>query len=211
MRKLKKDSFWSMPRCIIVMLGCVVLVMVALILPRQLNMPATTETATQPTKHVVAQKEVVATPQAIRIAAIDIDQEIKAWSSNEPVNPEAWWDIVWWTAGGHPNAKAASAANLTTFLFGHSTNNLDRKVVFDDLDLLKAGDQIQLTTDLGEFDYQVVDSFIVKKDEFTSDPRVTKNEEGRLLLVSCWTESQYNTGIASQNIVVVAKLQSLLP
>ena len=148
------------------------------------------------------------TPERIVIDSLSIDQPIDPCDDNDIINPSSWWDIIWWTGGGCPSSTPQNSENLTTYLFGHASNNLSRKVVFDDLKLMEPGDAITIVTDIGDFNYKVEEVFILEKSAFLEDKRVTLNREGRLLLVSCWTKEKYNRRAAKHNIVVVANLES---
>lgn len=150
-------------------------------------------------------------PERIIIDSLSLDQPIDPCDDNDIINPNSWWAVVWWTGGGCPSSTPKNSENLTTYLFGHASNNLSRKVVFDDLKHMESGDNIRIITNVGSFTYAVEEVFVLEKSAFLEDERVTLNREGRLLLVSCWTKEKYNRRVAKHNIVVVANLESFTP
>lgn len=110
--------------------------------------------------------------------------------------------------GGRPGSTLDNTYNnqtkidFTTFLYGHSTNNKS-KVVFDDIDLLKNGDEIFVTTEFGQILYIVDEVFTIKKIDFMTDLRVIDDTPGRLLLISCW-RAWLGSETTTENVVVVA-------
>lgn len=132
------------------------------------------------------------------------------------VNPLKLNDIVWWSGGGKPGTDqsntdpTANKIDYTTFIYGHSTNNDSKKIIFDDIDLLSVGDEIFIDTEAGSFAYLVVDSFVVKKDDLVSNPTANQDEDGRLVLISCWSEKS-GTGSTNENVVVISNLTSFTP
>lgn len=155
-------------------------------------------------------------PIHIAIPAIEVDQDIVEYSdemvvtSDNSVHPVYSNDVAWWSGGGRPGttfdntSDDKSKIDFTTFLYGHSTNN-QVKIIFDDIDLLKSGDEIFITTEFGQTIYIVDEVFIVKKTDFTTDRRVVDDTPGRLLLISCW-RAWAGSETTTDNVVVVAKL-----
>lgn len=156
-------------------------------------------------------------PTHIVIPNIGVDADIleytneQVWENGGVVNPDYMDKVAWWSGGGTPGFIADEIVDnpeiidFTVFFYGHSSNNDDRKVVFDDLDLLRIGDQIFLSTESEEFIYSVEDVFIISKADFTSDSRVLMDSPGRLLLISCW-RSWSGAAPTTDNVVVIAEL-----
>lgn len=193
---LKKYSLGLFPK------GIMMLLILAIVVVCSEKVGASSEMKAEESQNCI--------PQRLVIESLGIDQEIEASDNNEVINPSSAWVVTWWTGGGCPSSTPESDENLTTFLFGHATNNLDQKIVFDDLDLIQAEDKIIVVTDIGSFEYIAEEVFVVDKADFSTDDRVTANQAGRLLLISCWTEDEYNQGSANFNVVVVANLKSFL-
>ena len=160
-------------------------------------------------------------PKNISIPKLNIDQKILEYTDQmveerNGVNPLKLNDIVWWSGGGKPGTDQsntdpnANKIDYTTFIYGHSTNNDSKKIIFDDIDLLSVGDEIFIDTEAGNFSYLVVDSFVVKKDDLVSNPTANQDEEGRLVLISCWSEKA-GTGSTNENVVVISNLTSFTP
>ena len=156
-------------------------------------------------------------PTHIDIPSIGVDANIFEYT-NEMVNetggtvdPEYMDDVAWWSGGGRPGATLSNTVDtpelvdFTVFLYGHSSNNDDRKVVFDDLDLLTTNDQIFIDTEVGQFVYIVDSVFILEKPDFTADSRILEDIPGRLLLISCW-RSWSGAAPTTENVVVIANL-----
>lgn len=156
-------------------------------------------------------------PTHINIQAIGVDTDILEYTnemvsnSGGVVDPEYMDQVAWWSGGGKPGVTLADvtdtpeAIDFTVFLYGHSSNNDDRKVVFDDLDLLMAGDQVVIDTEAGQFVYVVDSVFILNKPDFTSDPRILEDTPGRLLLISCW-RSWSGAAPTTENVIAIANL-----
>lgn len=156
-------------------------------------------------------------PTCISIPAIEVKADVLEYTnemvekSNGSVNPDYMNEVAWWSGGGKPLISETDkpdnpeVVDFTVYLYGHSSNNDDRKVVFDDLDLLMIGDQIFLDTEAGQFVYVVDNVFILEKADFTSDPRVLEDIPGRLLLISCW-RSWSGAAPTTENVVVSANL-----
>ncbi|NCU31782.1 MAG: class F sortase [Candidatus Moranbacteria bacterium] len=156
-------------------------------------------------------------PTHITIPTIGVDADILEYTNEQVsedggvVNPDYMDKVAWWSGGGTPGFTAdeivdnPETIDFTVFFYGHSSNNDDRKVVFDDLDLLRIGDQIFLSMESEEFIYSIEDVFIISKADFTSDSRVLTDSPGRLLLISCW-RSWSGAAPTTDNVVVIAEL-----
>lgn len=158
-------------------------------------------------------------PVYISIPTVNIYSDILEYTnemvsdSNGAIDPDYLSEVAWWSGGGYPQSDFSGFTDnperidFTVYLYGHSTNNDEKKVVFDDIDLLEVGDQITLTTEIGDFVYVVNDVFIVDKTDFTIDSRVLEDTPGRLLLISCW-RSWSGSAPTTDNVVVAASLLS---
>lgn len=156
-------------------------------------------------------------PTHIVIPNIGVDADIleytneQVWENGGVVNPDYMDKVAWWSGGGRPGVTVTEiidnpeTIDFTVYLYGHSSNNDDRKVVFDDLDLLTIGDQIFLSMESEEFIYSVEDVFIISKVDFASDSRVLMDSPGRLLLISCW-RSWSGAAPTTDNVMVIAEL-----
>ena len=156
-------------------------------------------------------------PTHISIPAIELSADVLEYTNEMveenggSVNPDYMDEVAWWSGGGNPAISETDkldnpeVVDFTVYLYGHSSNNDDRKVVFDDIDLLMIGDQIFLDTDAKQFVYVVDEVFILEKSSFTSDPRILEDKPGRLLLISCW-RSWSGAAPTTENVVVSASL-----
>lgn len=159
-----------------------------------------------------------ADPTHIEIPVIGIDRDILEYTdemvaeNDDSVDPDYLDEVAWWSGGGKPGTTLVNTVdtpeqNFTTYLYGHSTNNNSRKIVFDDIDWLDIGDEITLETEVGSFVYLVKEVFLIDKTDFTSDSRVLEDTPGRLLLISCW-RSWSGSAPTTVNVVVVASLSN---
>jgi len=127
------------------------------------------------------------------------------------VNPDSWNSVAWWSGGGRPGTTLNNTSDIdekidfTTYLYGHSTNNDKKKVIFDDLDLLNQNDEIIINTELGLLIYSVDEVFILAKSDLMTDNRATWDVPGRLVLISCW-RSWSGSAPTTENVVVIASL-----
>ena len=160
-------------------------------------------------------------PLNITISAIDIDHSISEYTdemvvNNGGVNPDSWNSVDWWSGGGRPGTTLDNTIdvegqiNFTTYLYGHSTNCDSKKVIFDDIDLLNIGDEVIITTKLGQFIYSVEEVFIIAKTDLMTDSRTTEDIPGRLLLISCW-RSWSGSGATTDNVVAVTNFVNFVP
>jgi len=179
-----------------------------------------------PVKEEIATNESKSTlnpsvPLNLTISAIDIDHSISEYTdemvvNNGGVDPDSWNSVEWWSGGGQPGTTLGNTSdvegqiNFTTYLYGHSTNCDSKKVIFDDIDLLNTGDEVIITTKLGQFIYSVDEVFIIAKTDLMTDSRTTEDIPGRLLLISCW-RSWSGSGATTDNVVAVANLINFVP
>lgn len=171
---------------------------------------------------ILSSKLVPVNPLNITISKIKVDHPISEYTnamvkeSGGIVDPSSWNSVDWWSGGGKPGATLNNTPDVegqldfTTYLYGHATNNKRRKVVFDDIDLLKSGIEVIIDTELGQFVYMVDEVIIVKKTELMSDSRVVEDTPGRLILISCWS-SPSESGFTTKNVVVITSLVNYLP
>lgn len=160
-------------------------------------------------------------PLEIIISTIDVDHSILEYTDEMVIEkggvyPVSWNSVAWWSGGGRPGTTLDNTVDIdgqidfTTYLYGHSTNYDSKKIIFDDIDLLKSDDEIIIITESGQFTYLVEEVFIIAKTDLMTDERATKDIPGRLLLISCW-RSWSGSGITTDNVVVIANLINYVP
>lgn len=160
-----------------------------------------------------------AIPLRLIIPSIDIDAEIydHHWlDSDGAIDPRDRQSVAWWSGGGRPGANpdntvktSTSEIAFTTYLYAHSS---DSPAVFNRIqeNALKVGDEVIIETENGTCRYTVQDDvFDVSKPKLSSHPEAIKDNEGRLVLITCWRGSGYVRGTATdRNAVAIAQLDS---
>jgi LPXTG-site transpeptidase (sortase) family protein len=95
-------------------------------------------------------------------------------------------EVVYWQRGGLDGVANGDTPGLesngTVYLYGHAGAT---GAVFNALPSLNPGDTTEVATVNGVITYRVEDVFTVSKRDYPTDPRVTEQAGGRLLLVSC--------------------------
>lgn len=124
------------------------------------------------------------------------------------VEPDGPWQIADWTGGGQPGAAASPSDDKidgTTFLYGHSA---PYEAIFNVVRTLKNGTLIVIETADGSFYYyEVTKNYTVDKLDLKNDPVASIDEEGRLVLVSCYRPLGWDENAATtDNTVVIAEL-----
>jgi LPXTG-site transpeptidase (sortase) family protein len=119
-------------------------------------------------------------------------------------------DQVYWQRGGLDGIvngdMPGTASRGTVYFYGHAGANAG--AVFDHLPELEVGATATVSTLNGTLTYRVAEVFTVPKDQFTTDPRITAQVAGQLLLVSC--DHSPGAGLAGGGYAthnVVARLQ----
>ena len=111
-----------------------------------------------------------------------------------PSNPRL---VGWWSAGARPGAAKGSA-----IITGHTVHTGGG--AFDDLDQLKAGDAVKVTTGKGSIAYTVVGVKVYRKKTLANEAArlFDQTVPGRLVLVTCedWDGTAYLS-----NAVVIAQ------
>lgn len=97
---------------------------------------------------------------------------------------------------GHDNDSYFPGEGGSVILMGH---NFGRFLA--NLPKVKVGDQIQVTTNYGEFHYTVYDSQVINENEVDKVP--IQEAEERLMIYTCWPIN--NIGYATERYVVYAK------
>ena len=97
---------------------------------------------------------------------------------------------------GHDNDSYFPGEGGSVILMGH---NFGRFLA--NLPKVKVGDQIQVTTNYGEFHYTVYDAQVVNENEVDKVP--IQEAEERLMIYTCWPIN--NIGYATERYVVYAK------
>lgn len=97
---------------------------------------------------------------------------------------------------GHDNDSYFPGEGGSIVMMGHNYGRLLGK-----LPKAKVGDNIQVVTDYGEFEYTIYDTQIVKETETEKVPITDKEEV--LMIYTCWPIN--NVGYASERYVVYAK------
>lgn len=97
---------------------------------------------------------------------------------------------------GHDNDSYFPGEGGSVIFMGH---NFGRFLA--NLPKVKVGDQIQVTTNYGEFHYTVYDSQVINENEVDKVP--IQEAEERLMIYTCWPIN--NIGYATERYVVYAK------
>lgn len=97
---------------------------------------------------------------------------------------------------GHDNDSYFPGEGGSVILMGH---NFGRFLA--NLPKVKVGDQIEVTTNYGEFHYTVYDAQVVNENDVSKVP--IQEEEERLMIYTCWPIN--NIGYATERYVVYAK------
>lgn len=97
---------------------------------------------------------------------------------------------------GHDNDSYFPGEGGSVILMGH---NFGRFLA--NLPKVKVGDQIEVTTNYGEFHYTVYDAQVVNENDVNKVP--IQEEEERLMIYTCWPIN--NIGYATERYVVYAK------
>ncbi len=97
---------------------------------------------------------------------------------------------------GHDNDSYFPGEGGSVILMGH---NFGRFLA--NLPKVKVGDQIEVTTNYGEFHYTVYDAQVVNENDVGKVP--IQEEEERLMIYTCWPIN--NIGYATERYVVYAK------
>ncbi|MGW6278498.1 class F sortase [Kribbella sp. NPDC055071] len=129
---------------------------------------------------------------SLRVPVVDI--AIRNGELSPPSDPQK---VGWWSGGALPGAARGSAV-----VTGHAVHN--GVGAFDDLEKLRVGALIVVTTSRGELRYQVTDSAIYRKQELATQATRLFDQAvaGRLVLVTCseWDGTSYLS-----NAVVTAR------
>ncbi|GAA1555592.1 hypothetical protein GCM10009789_06310 [Kribbella sancticallisti] len=111
-----------------------------------------------------------------------------------PANPRL---VGWWSEGARPGASKGSA-----IITGHTVHTGGG--AFDDLDQMRAGDVVKVTTAKGTLNYSVIGVAVYRRGALAKQaPRLfDQGVAGRLVLVTCedWDGTKYLS-----NAVVIAK------
>jgi LPXTG-site transpeptidase (sortase) family protein len=105
--------------------------------------------------------------------------------------------VGWWSAGAQPGAKRGSAV-----ITGHTVHNGGG--AFDDLDRLRKGDPVVVTTSRGQVRYRVTGVTTYRKRALATHAQEVFDQDvpGRLVLITC---EDWNGEIYLSNVVVVAQ------
>lgn len=156
--------------------------------PRAGALPTTAAPKTQPglPSLVVIKRLGVSAP----VVAIRTEQG----SLTPPGNPRT---VGWWSGGALPGASQGSAV-----ITGHTVH--DGGGAFDDLELLRGGDLVVVSTSRGTVNYRVTGVTTYRKQAFARRAATVFDQSGpgRLVLITCedWTGKVYLS-----NVVVVAQ------
>lgn len=123
---------------------------------------------------------------------------------NGAVEPAEMDTISWYS--GIPGGILSRFATNTVYVYGHSWI-VD--AIFNNVRKMTPGCEVIITTQNGEtLTYVMTEEvFSVMKSELSSDPRVTKAQAGRLVLVSCYRPDGYDPNAATvENVVAVLQL-----
>jgi hypothetical protein len=176
-----------------------------------------------------------AAPTRLEVAAIGVDAAVVPYTADEAraghdgltgepcyqdgvivcVDPPSITQVYWQRGGldGVVNGDMPGTESRgTVYLYGHA-GGAGAGAVFDLLPDLAVGESALVTTANGVVTYRVEEVFAVPKDQFSTDPRVTGQVPGRLLLVSCDHSPGAGTsgGYAVDNVVAVLQVVSAGP
>ncbi|MFZ1302057.1 MAG: class F sortase [Candidatus Microsaccharimonas sp.] len=115
--------------------------------------------------------------------------------------------IAWYT--GIPDGILSATASQCVVLYGHSY--LNGGAIFDNLPNMTADSTATISTGNGEtLNYSFVDSFKIAKGSLASDPRLSVEVPGCLILITCHRDGDRDAdGHAIENTVV--RLQLVVP
>ncbi len=115
-------------------------------------------------------------------------------SLTPPGNPRK---VGWWSEGALPGAAQGSAV-----ITGHTVH--DGGGAFDDLEQLRAGDVVVLSTSRGTVNYRVTGVTTYRKQAFARSAAAVFDQSGpgRLVLITC---EDWNGKVYLSNVVVVAQ------
>lgn len=112
-----------------------------------------------------------------------------------PSNPQT---VGWWRSGAKPGAAHGSA-----LIAGHTVS--DGRGAFDDLDTLRRGDLLSVSTTHGRIGYRVTGVTVYRKASLAEDARrvFSQSVPGRLVLITC---EDWNGAVYLSNALVFAEL-----
>ena len=99
---------------------------------------------------------------------------------------------------GHYNGSYFPGEEGTIVMAGHNNPGY-----FHDLDKVKIGDTITIKTTYGNFNYEVIESKVVKETDLEAFD--VNHDEEKLLLYTCWPINQNVVGRKTKRLVVYAK------
>jgi LPXTG-site transpeptidase (sortase) family protein len=138
-------------------------------------------------------------PQRISVPQLGVSAPVLSISAtNGSLTPPADARMVgWWSAGAQPGAKRGSAV-----ITGHTVHNGGG--AFDDLDQLRKGDPVVVTTSRGQVRYRVTGVTTYRKKALAAHAQEVFDQDvpGRLVLITC---EDWNGEIYLSNVVVVAQ------
>jgi LPXTG-site transpeptidase (sortase) family protein len=154
----------------------------------------TTEPKVTPTKRVRAGSPVRVSVPRLGVSARVLGIRAKGGALIPPSNPRL---VGWWSEGARPGAAKGSA-----IITGHTVHNGGG--AFDDLEQLRGGDVVKVTTAKGTINYTVVGVAVYRKGTLAKQAArlFDQSVAGRLVLVTCedWDGTKYLS-----NAVVIAK------
>ncbi|TCN34571.1 LPXTG-site transpeptidase (sortase) family protein [Kribbella orskensis] len=118
----------------------------------------------------------------------------EAGSLTPPSNPQK---LGWWSGGAEPGARRGSAV-----ITGHTVHAGGGAL--DDLEQLRAGDSVSVTTSRGLLTYRVTGVTTYRKQALAgnADRVFDQDVPGRLVLITC---EDWNGKVYLSNVVVVAQ------
>ena len=138
-------------------------------------------------------------PSRISIPSLGVSAPVVGIAADDgelipPSNPSK---VGWWSGGALPGARRGSAV-----ITGHTVH--DGGGAFDDLEQLRSGDVVTVTTSRGRLNYRVTGVTTYRKQSLARNAASVfdQNVAGRLVLITCedWTGKVYLS-----NVVVVAQ------
>ncbi|HHT11712.1 MAG TPA: hypothetical protein GX013_00890 [Propionibacterium sp.] len=114
------------------------------------------------------------------------------------------YEHTWWIRDR--GVAPSSAATDTTYLACHTHSGKSAQVVPCNMvtpDTVLPGSEVQVTTDVEELTYEVIDARTIPRDEFEHDAEIWDVNPGRLVWISCYLE---DGRYSDYNFVVIAEL-----
>lgn len=114
------------------------------------------------------------------------------------------YEHTWWIRDR--GVAPGSAATDTTYLACHTHSGKSAHAVPCNMvspENVPVGAEVQVTTDVEELTYEIIEARTIPRDEFEHDPEIWDVHPGRLVWISCYLE---DGRYSDYNFVVIAEL-----